>query len=774
MKKRRYWAVFILCYCCFFADVCSQSIVILSKEDSLPLLAQAMVFEDSKGQLSWLEVLQQEKWQEVSSQDRNFGMSASHFWFKIELGFSEDHLRIFQVAYPPIDHLEFYLVSQKKIVKQTLTGDLLPFSQRDILDHHFVFSHHVKANQPLTLLIKIQTQGTVVLPLITASVENYAASRIQSQTIYGIYFGISIAMLIYNLILFFYLRDPSYLYYCFFVATILFNSLAYTGMGFQWFWSDYPILNQYAIPVSVATGFLTATLFTQSFLQLKQRGQWIQYIFYACIVSSIIAITFTVFATYSQGIKFVASLQFILAFIFLFTGVYFWSKGVKEAKYFTIAWLSFLIGSTLSATRTLGFIPSNSITIYANLYGTIAEMLLLSLALAYRFETLRSQKNKLSQELESAEQQATNNLEKYRDLFNNSPAGLFHYWRENNVFDVNKYARGLIPQGLSLKSFLRAQLTFGQYKTLLSKGQLIEVTINIGKKAWYSLSMSVIRDEKHRVTELEGTLINITTRMQNEQLALDVEQEKLNSLTQLILGISHQFNTPLGVILTAQGVTNNAIEKLQEQLVKPQPSLREINKVIDVMKQSMTLSCNNSERLLVSMGELKSAIKEQSELIFTCFNPQVVIYQAFQTVKPEGTLVQLIVNNEETCEINSDVSIFIDIFMRLFSNSFDHAFEQQKNALIEVTLQQKKDYLRFHFHDNGRGLTDVEQQNIFVPFYTGVTRGLKNTGLGMYIVHNQVTQVLAGKIKVTALSSPELNSGFAIEILLPNIPLVNS
>jgi signal transduction histidine kinase len=768
IKKRSILlALFLLIIPFFYSDQSlAQERVNLAKNDTRTLLTHALFFEDKSKKLPWQEVLKQINWQKNDTNNFNGGISENNFWFKVDLNFEQDHLRIFQVSYPPLDYVTFYIISQGRLIKEVQTGDLIPFEQRELKDHHYVISHNALKNQTITLLIKVKTQGSIVFPLLTASIEEYAAQRSLDQIGYGLYFGISISMLIYNLLLFFYLKDRSYLYYCAFVAGILFNSLAYTGIGFQWLWPDYPNFNRYAIPVTIALSFLTASVFAQSFLQIKQRSKIAQHIFTGCIIFSLFAIVFTLFAEYSQSIKLVAVLQFILALIFLFTALYLWKKGVKEAKYFTIAWIAFLVGISLISFRILGLLPSNHLTIYAILYGTTIEMLLLSLGLAYRFEILRGKSHQLSKELDTAKNKAFIQLERYRDLFNNSPAGLFHYWRVNNVFDVNQHAIALIPSDQDLASFLRQKLPIHHYKTLLKEGKLTEVTISLGNNTWYSTSMAVLRDSDQRVQEIEGTIIDISIRKQNEQLALNNEQGKINSLTQLVMGISHQFNTPLGVILIAQGVTNHAVEQLEHKLSLPQPSLSEIKKEVNMIQKGMTLSCSNSDKLLIAMRELKFAIGNEAELNVSIFDPKEILDKLSNISMSNNTPIKFTINNEQNLKLKSDINIFIDIFNRLFTNSIEHGFSLKGAAEIRIDIQQNKKNISLHFQDNGRGLTHEEKESIFVPFYTGNTRKEKNSGLGMYIIHNQVTNVLSGKIQLVNSTENSL-SGFSLEILLP-------
>lgn len=177
----------------------------------------------------------------------------------------------------------------------------------------------------------------MVLPLSSVDIEYYAQEESLEILGYGIYYGISLAMLLYNFMLFVYLKDKSYLYYCVFVLMVLIIAVAYTGHGFYYLWPENNELNQYISPVASAAGVMAATIFMASFLQLKSRGNWGNKVYYSCISLSFFVIAISILCSYSDTLKIMSLAQMGLTVVFLGTSIYLWSIGVSEAKYFTIA-----------------------------------------------------------------------------------------------------------------------------------------------------------------------------------------------------------------------------------------------------------------------------------------------------------------------------------------------------------------------------------------------------------------------------------------------------
>ncbi|BBI48975.1 hypothetical protein HORIV_13960 [Vreelandella olivaria] len=149
----------------------------------------------------------------------------------------------------------------------------------------------------------------------------------------------------------------------------------------------------------VALGFTfastMATLFAQSFLNTEiYCPRWHQvlntfrsYCWLAVIASLLLPIPVALHIMDVTG--------FMAALLLLICGSYCSLRRLPSARLFVFAWSLFLLGAGVFALRNLGILPANFITLHGIQIGSALEMLLLSFALAARFNKLKRQKSAL-------------------------------------------------------------------------------------------------------------------------------------------------------------------------------------------------------------------------------------------------------------------------------------------------------------------------------------------------------------------------------------------
>ena len=97
-------------------------------------------------------------------------------------------------------------------------------------------------------------------------------------------------------------------------------------------------------------------------------------------------------------------------------------------------------------------------------------------------------------------------------------------------------------------------------------------------------------------------------------------------------------------------------------------------------------------------------------------------------------------------------------------NALNHAFDDKQEGVIEIKVEQAtNNSVRLSVSDNGKGVNNDTKADIFEPFYT-TARGKGNTGLGLYMVHQWVTQVLKGDIKLH--SEPQSDAYFKTQFII--------
>jgi signal transduction histidine kinase len=120
-------------------------------------------------------------------------------------------------------------------------------------------------------------------------------------------------------------------------------------------------------------------------------------------------------------------------------------------------------------------------------------------------------------------------------------------------------------------------------------------------------------------------------------------------------------------------------------------------------------------------------------------------------------------------QIISLPGIISQVVENLVVNALNHAFDEKQEGVIEIKVEQaSNNRVRLSVSDNGKGVDGEIKADIFEPFYT-TARGKGNTGLGLYMVYQWVTQVLKGEISLQSDLGGNEDYKTQFVILLPEI-----
>src|SRR5690625_4640124 len=154
-------------------------------------------------------------------------------------------------------------------------------------------------------------------------------------------------MALYNLFLYFSIRDISYLYYVLFV---LLNTLLYltdTGLSFQYFWPERHLHNSISVTELMFLSNIGGLLFVRSFLSFRKRSQDLDYVFIGLIIINVIAFIIRQI-TFTRSVYIATILVIVSIILILSSSVYSLYKGYRPAFYMLIAWGLFLLGVFIS------------------------------------------------------------------------------------------------------------------------------------------------------------------------------------------------------------------------------------------------------------------------------------------------------------------------------------------------------------------------------------------------------------------------------------------
>lgn len=244
-------------------------------------------------------------------------------------------------------------------------------------------------------------------------------------------------------------------------------------------------------------------------------------------------------------------------------------------------------------------------------------------------------------------------------------------------------------------------------------------------------------------------------------LALQMEVEKQRALTQMVAGVAHEINTPLGVI-------NTAVSIMARELASPQEMT--IQRAADIA-ESLEVMRRNVERAHRLVQEFKKISVSQLADEKESFDIVAAIEDTLELVMVNLRRSQISVNfNNRLPSEQQDWTgyrgILSQILINLLTNIERHAYPNGAGGVAEIMIDLKDDtQFVLTVRDNGEGIPKENQPRIFEPFFT-TKRSNGGTGLGLAIVHNLVTSTLKGDIQLS-----EAGKGAEFIVTFPRVIL---
>lgn len=345
---------------------------------------------DTEGQLSPEQLMQpDQKWNVHDKETLSFGYTSAAYWLRFQVtNQSGKHVsHLLEIAYPILDDIRMFVYDEStgKQVSQYQLGDNVPFKSRPIQHRHFIVSLDLEASQEQVWLIRIKTTSAMQIPMTIWSEREFFLQDQSRLMGLGLYYGIMLVMVLYNLFVFLSVREENYLYYVLYVASMAGFLASLQGLSFQYAWPNATSWNNRAVIFMLAGVVLFGGIFTRNFLFISKEEKKLNAAFKILILFSgfiAIAVNFTQHYTFMKLLVIgTAILGIILA---IYAGILRWRQGYASARYYTIAWSSMLVGGAILALNKFHIIPVNFFTENAVQLGSALEVILLSFALAER------------------------------------------------------------------------------------------------------------------------------------------------------------------------------------------------------------------------------------------------------------------------------------------------------------------------------------------------------------------------------------------------------
>ncbi|RUO26474.1 HAMP domain-containing histidine kinase [Aliidiomarina minuta] len=244
-----------------------------------------------------------------------------------------------------------------------------------------------------------------------------------------------------------------------------------------------------------------------------------------------------------------------------------------------------------------------------------------------------------------------------------------------------------------------------------------------------------------------------------------VEAQKMSSLSELVAGISHEINTPVGLAVTASSMMQDKLYDMQQAFARGEVSntqfanfLSESNENLDIINRNVNRAAdlvNNFKKLAVEHATESYVEVNLAQML------NDIIASADSSLLPKDKFpVRL--DCPPDINIRTKTGVWQQVLFNLLENSALHAFHERNSGEIRIQVSCNEFMVKIVYSDSGTGVPNDILHKIFDPFIT-TKRGSGNSGLGMHLVYNLVTHTLGGRI--TCKSEP--GEGFVVIMECP-------
>ncbi len=372
---------------------------------SLPKFEQGMIgkqvtyFQEQDVKLSLDEAIERFQGQQVriSSNDSvSLGIGVKPVWLKFSIinnDLSDLSYRL-AIETPWLDHIDTYLVQNGRLVRHVIGGDALPFEQRPMSYRFYAFEH----NYPVGITdvyIRVESIGPMAIPIRLSTSEQAIALDLAAGYQYGVLYGIMLALALYNLVLYVFIRQKEYGLYALYLIGFVLNSLSYTGQIHAVFTPHFgPYFQDWVDIFLMITYSIAGLHFARLLLNTKAYAPNLDKL--TIRVTQIIPIGMVVGFLFDQ-LVFSILLAFMLncGFVTLFIamGVYAHKAGKAFAVTFLVSSVTAAVCITISTLAVAGLlVPYNDYTFKAIEVGMAFEAILLAVILAQQFRMAKLDK----------------------------------------------------------------------------------------------------------------------------------------------------------------------------------------------------------------------------------------------------------------------------------------------------------------------------------------------------------------------------------------------
>jgi len=382
----------------FYAN--AQKAVVLDSDRNQHIFSYNEIefFEDKEGKLN-IESVSDSSFSKNFVSNTEFIPKTYHYkstyWYRIKIRNQQATKGkwILEFYDQTIDHIEFYMRDKDSKMVRTDYGANLPFEKRLFYHKNFAISLDEDATGDHVYYFALQSQQPINVMLVLKQISWFVQYGLKEYFFSGIFYGMVLVFCLYNLVMFFAIRQRKYLYYILYNLSIGFFEMSSNGFAFQYLWPNAPAWNEIAFGVSLYVASICSLLFTRDFLLLPTRAPLLNKIIQWLIALRTLFFLYCIFINHHWfNYKFIDAVPLITAF---YSGIFILRKGYYPARFFVAGYFFLVLGFLIRVLKAVASynLPLGPLNFYSLSFCFLMEMLFVSFAIGDQVRWLKKKKD---------------------------------------------------------------------------------------------------------------------------------------------------------------------------------------------------------------------------------------------------------------------------------------------------------------------------------------------------------------------------------------------
>ena len=370
--------------------------------DAWPMVT---LLADADGALDLDAVLaQRARFERPGTPHANLGVRTGAVWLRLPLRAEAggDGRWWLELDFAPLDRIDVHLLRDGRLLRSAVLGDQVPVAARAAAVRPHAMPLVLEPGVPHELLLRVETKGSMMVPLRLAKAEAFHALENASQLLQGLAAGLALTLLMHALSQWMSTRDPMYLHYAVTVAGTSMFFFAFHGFAALYLWPSHAWLTDNAPLLAVLLALGGGALLIERLLDVRALSRPLARAAFtvaglAWTVAALFALDIVGYRTAHLAATVLGPLPTLLAVPAAWVRL---RGGDRAAPYVFAGWAGYAVGIVVMSLLARGWLDLNAVTRHAFQAGSIFEMLMWLRVLGVRNEDARRQAESAGRERE--------------------------------------------------------------------------------------------------------------------------------------------------------------------------------------------------------------------------------------------------------------------------------------------------------------------------------------------------------------------------------------